>query len=135
MPGSDTPHLHQPVTNPSQAGWNQLTVYTPIEYLLLQPCRLCCAANTDHPNLRSCGVNAPAHGERKWTYPGAAGRPPTSGRGPYYVESRAVAGGRSGDADELQLADNPRAVDATEGARIVAFYPFDQAELGLPGAI
>ena len=26
MPGSDTPHLHQTVTNPSQAGWNQLTV-------------------------------------------------------------------------------------------------------------
>ena len=25
MPGSDTPHLHQTVTNPSQAGWNQLT--------------------------------------------------------------------------------------------------------------
>jgi hypothetical protein len=26
MPGSDTPHLDQTVTNPSQAGWNQLTV-------------------------------------------------------------------------------------------------------------
>ena len=26
MPGSDTPHLHQTVTNPSQAGWNGLTV-------------------------------------------------------------------------------------------------------------
>jgi hypothetical protein len=26
MPGSDTPHLHQIVTNPSQAGWNQLYV-------------------------------------------------------------------------------------------------------------
>jgi hypothetical protein len=25
MPGSDTPHLHQTVTNPSQAGWNQLS--------------------------------------------------------------------------------------------------------------
>ena len=24
MPGSDTPHLYQTVTNPSQAGWNQL---------------------------------------------------------------------------------------------------------------
>jgi hypothetical protein len=26
MPDSDTPHLHQTVTNPSQAGWNQLSV-------------------------------------------------------------------------------------------------------------
>ena len=26
MPGSDTPHLHQTVTNPSQAGWNGLGV-------------------------------------------------------------------------------------------------------------
>jgi hypothetical protein len=25
MPGGDTPHLHQTVTNPLQAGWNQLT--------------------------------------------------------------------------------------------------------------
>jgi hypothetical protein len=25
MPGSDTPHLRQTVTNPSQTGWNQLT--------------------------------------------------------------------------------------------------------------
>jgi len=25
MPGSDTPHLHQTVTNQSQAGWNQLS--------------------------------------------------------------------------------------------------------------
>lgn len=28
MPGRDTPHLHQTVTNPSQAGWNQLTVFS-----------------------------------------------------------------------------------------------------------
>ena len=27
MPGSDTPQLHQTVTNPSQAGWNQLTSF------------------------------------------------------------------------------------------------------------
>jgi hypothetical protein len=26
MSGSDTPHLRQTVTNPSQAGWNQLKV-------------------------------------------------------------------------------------------------------------
>ena len=34
MPGSDTPHLHQTVTNPSQAGWNQLNVSA--ETLLMQ---------------------------------------------------------------------------------------------------
>jgi hypothetical protein len=29
MPSSDTPHLHQTVTNPPQSGWNGLTDGTP----------------------------------------------------------------------------------------------------------
>ena len=33
MPGSDTPHLHQTVTNPTHSGWNQLKVVLADELL------------------------------------------------------------------------------------------------------
>jgi hypothetical protein len=33
-PGSDTPHLHQTVTNPSQTGWNQLKIRYVIEQVI-----------------------------------------------------------------------------------------------------